>query len=355
MDPRKIKQGASSSSLKDKRAWYTKKIEYLETQNRRLQKDNDALVKERNALKRHMNRVQAEKEEAKELMDARTQEVQASRTLQHVTDTVSEADVVESADRLNDVLHQTAALIVDSFNSSLEKRVCNLHQWREDVDKLVSFQATESYTIKIQNVLQNYLGKWCAETLGSWTFNNSMLNLDQFLDSVVQSLKAGEPLLVNTWVRLTRTYCKLPAYRDTKQIGWSSQVLAEITAGVLCAAGVFSSTAEAERVIQEKFMDSFRQIFQHCFNLEKAILGRASADIQVHFPQGGVMFDPETMQILGEDQMATIAFTRELGLQARSGDSTSRTILKAGVIPDSSIAMLEDSDMEVLETSWGKV
>lgn len=60
------------------------------------------------------------------------------------------------------------------------------------------------------------------------------------------------------------------------------------------------------------------------------------------------MFDPETMQILGGDQMATIAFTRELGLQARSGDSTSRTILKAGVIPDSSIAMLEDSDMEVL-------
>lgn len=188
-----MKKKKKKKSSSKKTVWFEVEINNLEEENDELQNRVKELLKENSGLKEQLRTAEAENQKISELMAARTRELQASRALEHVRITVSEADVMEYARRLNYTLHQTAALIVDSFtfhpkNISLIKKAAKKSRKHFPSPGDLEFLLSSQQTMTIQNVLHSRLGQFCVNTIRAWTFGNTS---DPFFAAILNSMKAS--------------------------------------------------------------------------------------------------------------------------------------------------------------------
>ncbi|KIK58142.1 hypothetical protein GYMLUDRAFT_60733 [Collybiopsis luxurians FD-317 M1] len=317
-------------------AWFTQKIKKLEKEDHRKQLEIDEL-REQN------QRYQVEVEKLRNLQTS------TRGAADHVYDTISEAEVVQSAQLLNNSIQQAAALIADSchFPSVEPTQDASSHETShggclEHTSFLLSLHPKfGDFSTKFQNVLQHIIARHCFETIEPWTSGDDQGTVNCVLDRIFLLLKDSDepPSMKKTWKRLTRSYGKMVLSPDHR-LDWFHRALTGEIANALWIAGAVNDIEEGGKFVQEGVKDSLEQIFRRCLELEQAILGRQSGDVHPILPGLNSKFDNAQMYVLmeGPEDLTDnkVAFTCELGLAETvlhaDGSSLLKVLLPAAVI-----------------------
>ncbi|KAF5349461.1 hypothetical protein D9757_012433 [Collybiopsis confluens] len=287
---------------------------------------------------------QAENSHHRELLEARTREVQGARAFLNATDSYSGEDIVVMVKSLNDEILQASASIADAVEESLEcKTERNVSgDWVGHAEsrlgkvarRLLQRKATDKgEQIEImQAALQASLNHSSQIILELWsehpTHDEALLN-NKF-PLVEQALVSG------TWRSMTRAQTKRSLY-------YNPSVLFELSGtakAVIAVAGYYSPEEALPTKISAMIDKKMSAISTSLSKLDEAISEHIiSTDMSLIVPFSGAAFDPQMMQDVeggSSNTQGSVLFVSDMGLvkedaKASSGTVQSHVLLKAKV------------------------
>jgi len=246
-------------------------------------------------LQRHADHLQAELERTKKELSLAKQELESNRVFGNKADVVSETDIINKVNSLNDCIYQLASAIADAHQnndiqlSETQPRNSTKSFFGESLCNFVVGVKQNSTHPRILVSLQACMNRFCVRVLSSEFDSIVSPEKTQILQQISDAIKASQPKAVSArWRALV--------YSDNQ----ASQVLKQDQQSLfgLLIRRLSRLYGFPEEQLQSTFEEDFSELVNKTMDLRKMIYGDyVSGDVEVLAPSPGSQFDPEKMQV----------------------------------------------------------
>ncbi|KZP28389.1 hypothetical protein FIBSPDRAFT_679257, partial [Athelia psychrophila] len=272
------------------------------------------------------------------LLDDRTRELKGAQPFLAQTDSVSGAETICLVQVLNADIFQLAAFMSDSFSAATNETPVETpadtpadedpkaahrikgHLGDQLMESLTSWPHTDDPTV-LQMALQCYFVHMSRHITSDWTFDGSSPVLAKLYEQVRNS---EDQAVAGRWRALSRSHLRLLSAGDKDALPHIRKFVCGGLADILIRAKCQLSPLGAVEALTSTFGDRIYAIIDAALNINR-ILGEeiTSGDFEIVACQGGVAFDPTSMEDVApdvplHDERNIVLCTTEMGLRRES-------------------------------------
>ncbi|KAL1700709.1 hypothetical protein EV121DRAFT_294920 [Schizophyllum commune] len=321
-----------------------KHIEYLSANLRELEGHKHGLRSAAQAEHERANRAQAECKDMRQLLDARTAELASAQAFMGPADALSERDVANEVEALNEEIFQLSSLLAEDVQyvapdersakaqASVRKRIggaiCGMLTCDDEGARLTALQLA----------LQAIATRWVQQRVKNWSCIDSDLNsrVEEMFETICC---AEEPAVARRWKVVT---LKSTLASEKKGLNELSASLRDALITVFLASGCVPRETEKGAAMLQTFGESIDSVVRLFHQLRFDInIGVTSSELRTVVPRPDSRYDGCTMEAEDADQQhegGSVGCGLTLGLMRVSEGSKGYTLVKPKVIHAASFA-----------------
>ncbi|KAF7782864.1 hypothetical protein Agabi119p4_2240 [Agaricus bisporus var. burnettii] len=283
-------------------------LEELETQVKRLQEEEEGLNTRLHELESELGDTKWKQENEVKEYERITKELAVAQKFLSTADSLSQADVVQAAESLNEEIFQLTSILADQIQlGDKELRADYQARFRQKIsalgpaflDGIIPLELDDPLAIQIG--WQAILASWCCDIVQAWVLRGlGKQGINKVIDDAYQGVttQSGQAIGGRWRSMLLQVADEVPP--DTREELVQLVIPALIALPVVCG---YINSQKPHEDLGNAFHQRIGHLLDKCLNLRKKVGEEfTSADIRPYLIASGDVYDPERADLEYEDE-----------------------------------------------------